>query len=116
VRHEPVSREKVKKFLILLYPFAPHVCEELSQILGGKKSLQLESWPTFDPAKVVEQNAEVVVQINGKVRGKVTVPFNSKEDQVKAEAVKLEPVQKALTGSSIKRAIYVPNRLINLVI
>jgi leucyl-tRNA synthetase len=116
IKQEPVSKESIKKFLVLLYPFAPHICEELNQILGGKRSLQLESWPAFDPEKIQEQKAEIVVQVNGKVRGRITVAFGSKEEQVKAQAVKLEPVQKALAGSSAKRVIFVPNRLINLVI
>jgi leucyl-tRNA synthetase len=116
IRQEPASLKSIKTFLILLYPFAPHIAEELNQVLGGKKSLQLADWPEFDPAKIIDQNVDIVVQVNGKVRGKIIVPTGSKEEQVKAEALKLEPVQKALAGTSIKRAIYVPNRLINLVI
>ncbi|MCL5666235.1 MAG: leucine--tRNA ligase [Patescibacteria group bacterium] len=116
IKQEPVSLKTIKTFLTLLYPFAPHIAEELNQMLGGKKSLQLEAWPKYDPAKVVEQTAEVVVQVNGRVRGKVSVPAGSGEDAVKAEALKQDAVAKQIAGIGIKRVIYVKDKLINLVI
>jgi leucyl-tRNA synthetase len=116
VKDEPISIPSLKTFLTLLYPFAPHIAEELNQALGGKRSLQLEKWPEYDSSKIVSETLEVVVQVNGKVRGKVTVPANADEAQVKAEVQKLEAVQKALVNESVKRVVYVKGRLINLVI
>lgn len=116
VKDEPISAAAMKTFLTLLYPFAPHVAEELNTLLGGKKSLQLESWPKFDASKIVDTEVQVVVQVNGKVRGKLTVPAGSTESSVKEKALELESVQQALNSVTIKRVVYVPDRLINIVI
>jgi leucyl-tRNA synthetase len=116
VKDETVSIASFKKFLVLLYPFAPHLTEELHQILGGKKSLQLEKWPKFDAFKLVESTADIIIQVNGKVKGKITVVSGSSESQVKLEALKNEGVVKALAGNEIKRVVFVPNKLMNLVI
>lgn len=115
IKDEPVSAEFKRTFLKLLYPFAPHISEELNQALAGKTSLQFEKWPKFDPKKIVDTTVEIVVQINGKVRGKVTVSAGSDEAIVKAEALKIEQVKNLITADP-KRVIYVPNKLINLVI
>ncbi len=126
VKDEQVSTEALKTFLILLYPFAPHITEELNQNLfaipkklgraGKERSLQMEKWPAFDQNKILEATIEIVVQVNGKVKGKVSVPRDSKQEATQTEAVKLEPVKLALLNESIKRVVFVPNRLINLVI
>lgn len=115
VKDETVSKDSVKTFLILLYPFAPHIAEELNLILGGKKSLQMESWPAFNPALVIDMTIEVVVQVNGKVKGKITIQRGADEATVKAKAMEIEAV-KQLSANGIKRVIYVPNKLLNLVI
>ncbi len=140
IKEEKVSWEVIKTFLILLYPFAPHVAEELNQLAsssanqrilrrhgyGGQvrksanqkiiKSLQLAKWPEFDSTKIVQKEAEIVIQINGKVKGKIQVGFDSAEEAVKVEVLKLEVIKQALINDSIKRVVFVKNRLINLVI
>ena len=116
VRSEPVSIQTAQNFLKLLYPFAPHLAEELHQRLGGKKNLQQEVWPDFDESKIADAEAEVVVQINGKVRGKVAVGANAEEAEVKAKALELAAVKQLMAQESIKRVIYVKGRLINLVV
>jgi leucyl-tRNA synthetase len=116
VRLEKAGVAYVRTFLKVLYPFAPHMSEELNSLLGGKKSLQAEQWPEYDDSKLAEETAEVVVQVNGKVRGRLTVERGSREDAVKQEALKIEGVKKAAELDSIKRVIFVPDRLINLVI
>ncbi len=119
IKDEFITLESVKTFLILLYPFAPHISEELGQLLNKstkQKSLQLEKWPKFDPSLIVDKTVEVIVQINGRVKGKLTVNFGSSQETVQAETVKLEVVKQALLNETIKRAVFVPNRLINLVI
>jgi leucyl-tRNA synthetase len=116
VKDAPASVESVKIFLKLLYPFAPHITEELHQLIGGKKSLQLETWPTFDPKKIIDDTVEIVVQVNGKVKGKVTVPSGSDENTVKELGMNLTAVKILLEGHMVKRTIFVKDRLINLVI
>jgi leucyl-tRNA synthetase len=116
IKDEAISKEALKVFLTLLYPFAPHICEELYGVIGGKKSLQREKWPKYDEKLTVESTVEVIVQVNGKVKGKLTVERDVKQDVVQAEAMKLEPVKLALVNETIKRVVYVPNRILNLVI
>jgi leucyl-tRNA synthetase len=116
VKDEAISTASIKTFLILLYPFAPHISEELYQQIGGKKSLQLEAWPNFDEKLTVDSTAEIVVQINGKVKGKLVLPTGATQDKAQAVAMELEPVKQAVAGQSIKRTVYVPNRLINFVV
>ena len=116
VKDEAISALTLKTFLTLLYPFAPHLAEELNQILGGSKSLQLETWPAFSAALIVDQTVEIVVQINGKVKGKISLPADSNQQTVQAEAMKLAAIKQALVADSIKRVVFVKNRLINFVI
>jgi len=116
VKDGSVSAEQLKKFLILLYPFAPHISEELNQVIGGKSPLHKEQWPTYDPAMIGDLFVEIVVQINGKVKGKLKVDRNSIQATVEFEAKELPPVKQALINETVKRVVFVPNKLINLVI
>lgn len=116
IRSEAVTLQTIKNFLKLLYPFVPHLAEELHWKLGGKKVLQGEIWPEFDETKIADAETEVVVQVNGKVRGKVVVDINAGEVEVKAKAIELPTVKQLLAQDSIKRIIYVKGRLINLVV
>ena len=114
-----ISLKDLKQFLILLYPFAPHITEELNQQISksaNQKSLQTEDWPAYDASKIVEPMAEFVVQINGKVKGKITLSSGSTQEQVEAEARKLEAVRKFLTNDTVKRVVFVKDKLINLVV
>jgi leucyl-tRNA synthetase len=115
VKDEPLSVDSIKKFLVLLYPFAPHITEELYQMLGSKKSLQLEKWPKFNPKKVVDETVEVVVQVNGKVRDKLQVLVGASEAVVKEMALQSDKIKAALTGEP-KRVIFVPNKIISFVL
>ncbi len=116
IKDEFITLKSVQAFLVVLYPFAPHLSEELNQILGFKKSLQLESWPGYDPAKTLDQTIEIVVQINGRVKAKLNVARDSGQEAVKGKVLELDAVKQALVDESIKRLIFVPNKLINLVI
>ena len=78
--------------------------------------MQFEIWPVYDPKKVIDATVEIVVQVNGKVKGKVTVPSGSDENMVKQAGVNLTAVTNALGGQAIKRVIFVKDRLINLVV
>ncbi len=119
IKDEEVSLETVKTFLKLLYPFAPHVCEELNQVVdktlgraNRQQSLQLEPWPIFDPAMVIDSTVEIVVQVNGKVKGRVSMPVNSTEEKVMAEVNK----KNIMVIQNPKRVVFVLNRLINFVV
>jgi len=116
IKGESVNTAFVRVFLKLLYPFASHITEELNSVLGGKKSLQAEAWPEYDKSKIIETETEIVVQVNGKVRGKVVLAVNADETQAKQKALELQAVKQVIGDSSIKRAIYVKGRLINFVV
>ena len=107
-----IDKETLKTFITLLAPFAPHLGEELWQVLGGTGSVFQTSWPEYDPELMKDDEIEVAVQINGKTRAVVTLPADiAKEDAVKAGR---EAVSEKLTGNVVKE-IYVPGRIINLV-
>lgn len=116
IRGEKVNAVFARTFLKLLYPFASHITEELNQVLGGKKSLQAEIWPEYDKLKIIETEVEIVVQVNGKVRGKVVLAVDAEEGQAKQKALELQAVKQVIADSSIKRVIYVKGRLINFVV
>ncbi len=116
IKQDFITLDSLKTFLALMYPFAPHFCEELYSLFGNKKSLQEHEWPKYNPALVIDQTVDVVVQVNGKVKAKLSIKRDSSQDEVKAEALVVEQVKKAVGTSEIKRVIYVPNKLINLVI
>ena len=111
-----VTSELLEKFLLILSPFAPHLCEELWQKLGHQESIALEKWPEYDPNKIQDAELEIPVQINGKVRAKIKIAAGSSQDQVVALARQEENVQKYLTGAEIKKTIFVADKLISFVI
>ncbi len=103
-------------FLKLLAPFAPHLTEEIwMSILGHDTSVHLESWPTYDPNLLVETSADFVIQINGKMRGVIRLPSGSDEVSVRTAAEKDEKIAKYITGS-VKKVIFIPGKLCNLII
>ncbi|WP_343554059.1 leucine--tRNA ligase [Pantoea sp.] len=100
----------------LLYPFTPHASYVLWQALGGEGSIDEASWPVADEAAMVEDSLLVVVQVNGKVRGKITVAKDATQEQVQARAAQEHLVAKYLDGVTIRKVIYVPGKLLNLVV
>jgi leucyl-tRNA synthetase len=100
----------------LLNPIAPHLSEELWQLLGEKDLLSTESWPVYQKEKMYEEEVEVIVQINGRVRSKVVVSRGSSKEEVLALALQDEKVKSWLNHGEIKKSIYVPDKLINLVV
>ena len=116
IKGEAVTPAFARTFLKLLYPFAPHISEVLNQSLGGKKILQTEAWPEYDRAKIAETEAEIVVQVNGKVRGKIVMPVGASEAEAKQKALELSAVKQVAAETSLKRVIYIKGRLINLVV
>lgn len=114
-REETVPQTYFENFLKILAPFAPHLTEELWHNLGHKKTIHLEEWPKFDPRKLKSAVTIYVVQINGKVRANLNLPTDSLEEEVKKVALENELVKKWLEGKTIKKVIFIKNKLINLV-
>jgi leucyl-tRNA synthetase len=105
-----------RTFVLLLAPFAPHLAEEVWQRLGGKGDLARAPWPAFDPAKLVDSTLELPVQVNGKLRGKVIVPAEASEAEVLSAAKSAEGVPAWLEGKTVRKALYVPKKLVNFVV
>lgn len=111
-----IPREVAEPFVLMLSPIAPHVCEELWERLGHSRSLAYERWPSYDAALLVEDKLEVVVQINGKTRGKLIVPVQADEASIRDLVLVDEQLKKHIDGKTLRKVIYVKGRLVNLVI
>jgi leucyl-tRNA synthetase len=109
-------RSVLEPFVLLLSPFAPHLAEELWHILGHEDTLAYEAWPTFDPALVKEDSIEVPVQVNGKVRLRLTAPADVDEATLKALALADPKVRELLAGKEPRKVIVVPKKLVNIVV
>ena len=103
-------------FLKILAPFAPHVTEEIWNMLGEKKSINISKWPKWDEKLIKDEKVKIVIQVNGKVRAEMMIQVNEKEEEIKEKAVQNETVRKFLPSLDIKKIIYVKNRLINIVV
>ena len=111
----PSRDEGVRTLVLLLAPFAPHLTEELWQRRGGTGSVHQQSWPAFDPAAVRSGDVQIVVQVNGKVRDRLTVPAGSAEAAVRSLALASEKVRTAIGGAPVAKTIVVPDRLVSIV-
>jgi leucyl-tRNA synthetase len=111
-----VLREALESVVRLLSPFVPHICEELWQTLGYEDSLQESGWPVWDEDALVADTLLIVVQVNGKVRGKVTVPADADKEAVEAAALADTNVARSIEGKTVRKVIVVPGRLVNLVV
>ncbi|MBM7646498.1 leucyl-tRNA synthetase [Scopulibacillus daqui] len=112
-KQDKLTKGLVEGFVKCLSPVAPHLAEELWSILGNESPVSLESWPAYDEAKLEESTVEVVVQINGKVRSKLTVAKDINKDDLEKQA--LETIKDRLEGSAIRKVIVVPGKLVNVV-
>ncbi|MBU2542661.1 leucine--tRNA ligase [Patescibacteria group bacterium] len=111
-----IDKEQYSTLVKILSPFAPHISEELWSLLGHTDSITYESWPEYDKKKIVENEITIVVQINGKLRGEMTVPADISEDDAKKQALKIANVVKWLDGKEPKKVIYVKGKLVSIVI
>ncbi len=111
-----ISRWELITFLKLLSPFAPHITEEIYEEIGGDGFLTVSEWPKYDEAKTVDAAIEVGVQVNGKVRGTVTIPADCDKDTAVAAAKENERVASFIDGKQIVKEIYVPGKIINIVV
>jgi len=110
-----LDRGAFESYLKLLAPFAPHVTEELWASLGNKKSIHISEWPKYDPALLVDNQATIILQINGKTRGSFTATAGAGKDELEKIAREAPEAKKWLEGKEIKRIITVPGRLVNIV-
>jgi len=115
-KDKEINKAEYKTFLHLLNPFAPHITEELYQILGETKTINETPWPKYDEAKTIDDEVEIPVQLNGKVKAVVTVPKDAEEAEVKEVAHANELVQKALEGKTVVKEIYVKGKIYNIVV
>ncbi|WP_419561155.1 leucine--tRNA ligase, partial [Ruminococcus sp.] len=111
-----ITKKEFRDFLIILNPFAPHVTEELYQMIGCEGVLDEQEWVTYDEALCKDDTIEIVCQINGKVKSKLTIPTDAAKDDVIELAKADEAIVKATEGKNIVKEIYVPNKLVNLVV
>ncbi|NIT03571.1 leucine--tRNA ligase [Candidatus Saccharibacteria bacterium] len=110
-----VAREGWKTFLKVLAPYAPHLSEELWHGVGENDSVHLQKWPKFDPKLIKEEVVTIVIQINGKIRGKMEVEAGAKKEKVSEKARNLDSVKPHLHGRKVAKTIYVADNLINFV-
>jgi leucyl-tRNA synthetase len=111
-----LSREYLEKFVLCLAPFAPHLGEELWQVLGHDKTLAYEPWPKYDPAALVEDEIEIPVQVLGKLRGRIRVPVAATPADMEAAARANADVAKFIEGKTVVKVIAVPKRMVNFVV
>jgi leucyl-tRNA synthetase len=113
---QPVRAKSVlEKFVLILSPFAPHVAEELWQKLGHNESLAYEPWPEYDEELIKEKQIELAVQVNGRVKDRITVPADADEQQIMNEAVSRHKVNAAMAGKPAKKIIVIKPRIVSIV-
>jgi len=109
-----VMREAIEKMLLVLAPFTPHICEELWERIGNKGFISLSPWPEFDSELAKEEELTIVVQVDGKVRARLRVAFNTPEEELKRMAFENENVKRHLKDKKVSKVIVVPKRLVSI--
>jgi len=110
-----VRWEALRTVVRLVYPFAPHFGEELWQRMGHEQRLTFSPWPEFNSEWAAEDLLTIVVQVNGKLRGQVEVSAGTDEETIKSAALENEKVKRFTDGKTIRKVIYVPGKLVNIV-
>jgi leucyl-tRNA synthetase len=119
VQDEPTQqalREAAEAAALLLSPFTPHIAEELWRQLGHSESILLAPWPSYAPALTQEDEITIVIQVNGRVRSRLTVPASITEDDLREATLHHERIQEWLTGKTVRKVIVVPQKLVNIVV
>ena len=111
-----VTRDEYKTLLTLLSPVAPHICEEIWERLGGEGMICQQSWPAYDPALCVEDEVEIPVQVNGKVRARMTVSRSAAQDEIRDKALAEPRVAESMAGKTMVKCIVVPGKIVNIVV
>jgi leucyl-tRNA synthetase len=113
---EKIDREVGEKFILILSPFAPHIAEEIWERFGHNNTLAYEPWPEYDEELIKEDTIEIPIQVNGKLRGKITVPVNLSQNEIIQLAKQCDKILPYLENKTIIKEIYVPGKLINFVV
>jgi leucyl-tRNA synthetase len=111
-----VVREALETVVRLLNPFVPHITAELWQLLGHTETLEERGWPNYDESALVEEEKLIVVQVNGKVRGKISVSATADEETVRQLALNEQNVARFLEGKAVRKVVVVPGRLVSVVV
>lgn len=109
-------RESIEEYICLMAPVAPHLAEELWHFLGNKTSVFEAKWPEFNPDYIKQDTMLIVVQVNGKLRDRLTIPIESDRKMVEKLALLSDKVQSAINGKEVKKIIYVPGKILNIVV
>jgi len=117
---ETIPLSAMRTFLILLNPFAPHISSELWERLAefgdARGDVSQQSWPAYDERLLIEDEVEIVIQINGKLRDRVKMPIVATEEELKAVALSNPKVQDRIAGKAVRKVIVVPKKLVNIVV
>ncbi|MBN3033475.1 MAG: class I tRNA ligase family protein, partial [Candidatus Saganbacteria bacterium] len=116
VKDSGLATRDLETLLILLSPFAPHLAEELWHQLGNKDSICQQPWPAYDPELVKESEMTIPVQVNGKLRDTIVVSAEAKEEEIKALAQSTKKIKALTAGKQIVKVIYVPKKMLNLIV
>jgi len=112
---EVLPKEYIEGFVKLLSPIAPHISEEIWNKLGHTNTIAYESWPVYDEAKLVDDEVEIVVQLNGKVRSKLLVSRKSTREELEEFALNDEKIKEMIEGKTVRKVVAVPGKLVNIV-
>lgn len=110
-----IYKPYIEGFVKMLAPIAPHICEELWSKLGHNETITYQPWPTFDESLLVDDEVEIVVQVNGKVRAKLNIPKDLSKEEMQDLALANDNVKMSIEGKEIKKIIAVPQKLVNIV-
>jgi len=110
-----INKKEFATLLVLLYPFAPHLSEELNEMLGNDSITTLK-WPTYDESKLIETEVTISISINGKMRATVTVKKDLEQEKLIELAKQQENIIKYIEGKEIKKVIVVPNKVVNIIV
>ncbi len=116
IKRDVVPRKAAETLTLLLAPFAPHMGEELWERLGHSRTLSHEPWPAFEEARTIDESVTIAVQVNGKLRVTVSVPRDTPQETVQAAALREEGVRRHVDGKPLRKVIFVPNRVLNLIV
>ncbi|MFP4067572.1 MAG: class I tRNA ligase family protein, partial [Spirochaetaceae bacterium] len=115
-KQQVMHRSLWEPFVLLIAPYAPHIAEEMWQKLGYDESLAYHPWPSYDEELTKDEEVEIVVQVNGKIRARLNAPLDTGEEELKEQALSHERVRQYTDGKTIRKVVTVPNKLVNVVV
>jgi leucyl-tRNA synthetase len=113
---ETIPISAMRTFLVLLNPFAPHLSSELWENLKSPGQITAQSWPGYDEKFLIEDEVEIVIQVNGKVRDRMKISIHASEEEIKKAALALPKIQELTAGKKIRKIVVVPKKLVNVVL